>query len=87
MGFAHKDVPSVMVEIVPKEKLLKGCQRYTPKDAFDEFEKYMLACKTAEQMVNLDFKIGDTAYHVEGLVTASAFLNNNHHADPETRPE
>lgn len=85
---AQEDLDITVEAIETVEKVVTNqFAQTTPKPDFDRISKYIFDCLVTENMVNPESKIGVVKDFIKACVRAAAFLDNNHYADPETRPE
>lgn len=77
----------MLVSIEPVKPTFKDCIYQAERPDFDGIAKYIFDCMVTENLINPDCKIGVIKDRIKAFVKASAYLDNNRHADPETRPE
>lgn len=77
----------MLVSIEPVKPTFKDCMYQAGRPDFDGISKYIFDCLVTENMVNPECKIGVVKDFINACVRAATYLDNNRHADPETRPE
>lgn len=78
---------SMVLNVEPVKKSLKDCIYKADRPDFDGIAKYIFDCMVSENLINPECKIGTAKDRIKAFVRASAYLDNNPHANPEPLPE